>query len=252
MPEHHITSAFDRDLEAIQAQVMRMGGLVEAALLDGARALKSRDEELATRVRKGDKAIDALETEIYEACARLLALRQPIASDLRTVLSVMKIAANLERVGDYAKNMAKRANVLVHLAPIDGAPGSIKRMAKEVHAMLSDALDAFIRRDVALAEDVRERDLEVDQMYNALFREFLTFMMEDPRSISACMHLHFIAKNIERAGDHVTSIAEQVIYMVTGEVPGEARPKGNKEVYRIPQEGGLIGDDGDLGGADPG
>jgi len=229
----HILAAFDRDLEAIQARIMRMGGLVEEALLQGARALKSRDEELADEVRRGDKAIDALETEINEACARLLALRQPIASDLRTVLSVMKIAANLERVGDYAKNMAKRANVLVHMQEIEGAPGSIKRMAKEVHAMLSDALDAFIRRDLDLAEDVRQRDLEVDQMYNALFRAFLTFMMEDPRNISACMHLHFIAKNIERAGDHVTAIAEQVIYLVTGEMPEESRPKGNKEVYKV-------------------
>ena len=229
----HITSAFDRDLEAIQARIMRMGGLVEEALLKGAKALKTRDEELAAEVRRGDKAIDALETEINEACARLLALRQPIASDLRTVLSVMKIAANLERVGDYAKNMAKRANVLAQMQPIEGAPGSIKRMAKEVHSMLSDALDAFIRQDVVLAEDVRQRDLEVDQMYNALFREFLTFMMEDPRNISACMHLHFIAKNIERAGDHVTAIAEQVMYLVTGEMPEESRPKGNKEVYKV-------------------
>lgn len=236
MEEHHILSAFDRDLEAIQAQVMRMGGLVEEALLNGARALKSRDEELAAEVRKGDKAIDALETEINEACARLLALRQPIASDLRTVLSVMKIAANLERVGDYAKNMAKRSVVLIHMPEIDSGPGAIKRMAKEVHAMLSDALDAFIRRDVDLAEDVRQRDLEVDQMYNALFREFLTFMMEDPRSITACMHLHFIAKNIERAGDHVTAIADQVIYLVTGEMPGEPRPKGNKDVYKLPED----------------
>ena len=236
MEEHHILSAFDRDLEAIQAQVMRMGGLVEEALLKGARALKSRDEERAAEVHKGDKAIDALETEINEACARLLALRQPIASDLRTVLSVMKIAANLERVGDYAKNMAKRSVVLMHMPEIEGGPGAIKRMAREVHAMLSDALDAFIRRDVDLAQDVRQRDLEVDQMYNALFREFLTFMMEDPRSITACMHLHFIAKNIERAGDHVTAIADQVIYLVTGEMPDEPRPKGNREVYKPPRD----------------
>ena len=238
MPEH-ILSAFDRDLEAIRARVMRMGGLVEEALLNAARALKARDEALAAEVRRGDRAIDALELEINESCARLLALRQPIASDLRTALGVMKIAANLERVGDYAKNMAKRANVLAQMRPIEGAPGSIKRMAREVHAMLSDALEAFIREDAALAEDVRQRDLEVDQMYNALFREFLTFMMEDPRSITACMHLHFIAKNIERAGDHVTAIAEQVIYVVTGELPGESRPKGNRDVYKVIPEGEL-------------
>ncbi len=237
MPEqHHIASAFDRDLEAIRAKVMRMGGLVEQAIVEAATSLKTRDEELAQKVRKGDKEIDALETAINEDCARLLALRQPIASDLRTVLSVMKIAANLERVGDYAKNLAKRTRVLVHMPTIEGASGSINRMALEVQRMLSDALDAFIRGDVDLADDVRHRDLEVDQMYNALFREFLTFMMEDPRNITACMHLHFIAKNIERAGDHVTSIAEQVIYQVSGEMPEEARPKGNSEAYRLPSE----------------
>jgi len=239
MDEQHIASAFDRDLEAIQAHVMKMGGLVEDAIRKSAKSLKRRDEELAENVRKGDKAIDEMEDQINQECAQLLALRQPIASDLRTVLSVMKIAANLERVGDYAKNLAKRTSVLVHMQPIDGASGAIKRMAKEVELMLSDALDAYMRRDEALAHDVRHRDLEVDQMYNALFREFLTFMMEDPRNISACMHLHFIAKNIERMGDHVTSIADQVIYLVSGDMPDEARPKGNTDNYETPGQGGL-------------
>ena len=231
MTDQHIASAFDRDLEEIQAHLMKMGGMVEDAIRDSAKSLKRRDEELAEAVRKSDKKIDALDMQINEECARLLALRQPIASDLRTVLTVMKVAGNLERIGDYAKNMAKRTSVLVHMQPIDGASGAIKRMAGEVQHMLSDALDAYIRRDVAVAMDVRQRDLEIDQMYNALFREFLTFMMEDPRNITPCMHLHFIAKNIERMGDHVTSIAEQVIYLVTGEVPDEARPKGNAPNY---------------------
>ncbi|KPN62456.1 phosphate signaling complex protein PhoU [Aliiroseovarius crassostreae] len=239
MIDQHIASAFDRDLEEIQAHVMKMGGLVEDSIREGARSLKMRDEELAEKVRKADKQIDALDTKIQEECARLLALRQPIASDLRTVLTVMRVAANLERVGDYAKNMAKRTTVLVHMQPIDGASGAIKRMAKEVRLMLSDVLDAYIRRDVDLAQDVRHRDIEVDQMYNALFREFLTFMMEDPRNISSCMHLHFIAKNIERMGDHVTSIADQVIYLVTGEMPEEARPKGNSVNYNLEAQMGL-------------
>lgn len=234
MTEQHIASAFDRDLEEIQAHLMKMGGMVEDAIREGARSLKRRDEELAETVRKNDKKIDALDLQIQEECARLLALRQPIASDLRTVLTVMKVAANLERIGDYAKNMAKRTTVLVHMHPIDGASGAIKRMAGEAQSMLTDALDAYIRRDADLAHDVRQRDLEIDQMYNALFREFLTFMMEDPRNISSCMHLHFIAKNIERMGDHVTSIADQVIYLVTGDMPDEARPKGNAPNYEIP------------------
>ena len=228
MTDQHIASAFDRDLEEIQAHLMKMGGMVEDAIRDSAKSLKRRDEELAEAVRKSDKKIDALDMQINEECARLLALRQPIASDLRTVLTVMKVAGNLERIGDYAKNMAKRTSVLVHMQPIDGASGAIKRMAGEVQHMLSDALDAYIRRDVAVAMDVRQRDLEIDQMYNALFREFLTFMMEDPRNITPCMHLHFIAKNIERMGDHATSIAEQVVYLVLGERPEEARPKADK------------------------
>ncbi|MBK5947260.1 phosphate transport system regulatory protein PhoU [Rhodobacter veldkampii DSM 11550] len=232
---HHITLAFDRDLEKVQALVVKMGGMVEAAILDAALALESRDEDLAEQVRLRDKAIDALEEQINTEAARLIALRAPTASDLRMTLSVMKIAASLERVGDYAKNMAKRSHVLAHMAPIAGSGGAIRRMARAVEAMLKDALDAYINRDAQLAADVRARDLEVDQMYNALFREFLTYMLEDPRNITACMHLHFIAKNVERMGDHATSIAEQVIYLVTGEMPEDDRPKTDS-VARLNEE----------------
>jgi phosphate transport system protein len=221
----HILSAFDRDLESAQALVMRMGGLVETALLDAAEALDTRDEDLAARVRSGDAAIDALEEQINSQCAMLIALRGPTAGDLRTVLTVMKIAAALERAGDYAKNMAKRTAVLSQMALVPGASGSIRRLARAVVQMLTDALDAYIRRDVKLAEDVRKRDRDVDQMYTSIFRELLTHMMEDPRNIGPCMHLHFIAKNIERVGDHATAVAEQVIYLVTGALPGDERPK---------------------------
>jgi phosphate transport system protein len=225
--EPHIASVVDRDLEAVQALVLKMGGLVEAAILDAAKALEMRDEELSDKVRKGDAAIDALEEQVNAECARLIALRAPTATDLRIVLTVMKIAASLERAGDYAKNLAKRSTVLAQMAPIGASAGSVRRMARAVEQLLKDALDAFIQRDADLAADVRYRDREVDQMYNALFREFLTHMMEDPRNITACMHLHFIAKNIERVGDHATGIAEQVIYMVTGSLPGDPRPKGD-------------------------
>ncbi|WP_347266110.1 phosphate signaling complex protein PhoU [Paracoccus sp. (in: a-proteobacteria)] len=224
--ERHILSAFDRDLEAVQAQVVKMGGMVESAIHDAASALDGRDEELAADVRRRDKGIDALELQINEGAARLIALRAPRATDLRMVLSVIKIAGILERVGDYAKNIAKRSTVLADLPPIEGAGIALRRMSGTVEAMMKDALDSYIQRDAALADDVRKRDLEVDQMYNALFREFLTHMMEDPRHISACMHLHFIAKNIERMGDHATGIAEQVIYLATGELPEDNRPKG--------------------------
>jgi phosphate transport system protein len=224
--EPHIARAFDRDLEAIQALVLRMGGLVEAALSDAATALETRDDVLAQQVRAADVAIDALEEQINSECARLIAIRAPTANDLRTVLSVMKIASALERCGDYAKNLAKRSIVLTAMQPIEGAAGSIRRMARQVGLLLKSALDAFITRDIGLAEEVRQQDQDVDQMYSALFREFLTHMMEDPRHITACMHLHFIAKNIERVGDHATTIAEQVIYLATGALPDAPRPKG--------------------------
>ena len=221
----HIVSAFDRHLEAVQALVVKMGGMVEAQILDAAQALDTRDADLARDVRQRDKAIDALEEKINEEAARLIALRAPAAGDLRTALTVMKIAGSLERVGDYAKNIAKRSDVLMQAAPVAGSGGAIRRMAKAVEGMMRDAIDAYIQRDAALAADVRARDIEVDQMYNALFREFLTYMLEDPRTITSCMHLHFIAKNIERMGDHATSISEQVIYLVTGVLPDEPRQK---------------------------
>ncbi len=234
----HIHSAFDRDLETIQAMIMKMGGLVEEAIIKAAKALEERDEELAAEVRLADKAIDALEEQVNDEAAQLIALRAPTAGDLRTVLTVMKISGNLERCGDYAKNLAKRAPLLIQLDPPEGAAQSIRRMAREVELMMKDALDAYIQRDAELAERVRQRDHDVDQMYNALFREFLTFMMEDPRSITPCMHLHFIAKNIERVGDHVTSIADQVIYLVTGEMPEDGRPKADKTPYMSDERDG--------------
>ena len=225
--KHHIATAFDRDLEGIQAQILKMGGLVEAAIHDSAKSLETRDEELAEQVRKGDLAIDEMEESLNEEAARVIALRQPAASDLRVVLSVMRMSANLERIGDLSKNMAKRTTVLAQMAQINGSTTALRRMARDVEMMLKDALDAYIKRDEALARDVIDRDSDVDQMYNTLFREFLTFMLEDPRNITSCMHLHFIAKNTERMGDHATSIAEQVIYLVTGQLPDEARPKSS-------------------------
>ena len=222
----HILSAFDRDLEAIQAQIMKMGGLVEKSIQEATAAIVTRDAERARQVRLGDKAIDTLEEQVNEEAARVIALRAPTAGDLRTVLSVFRISANLERIGDYAKNIAKRTEVLVDMPNVDGARDALRGMAKSVELMLKDALDAYIQRDVDLAADVRARDKEVDQMYDALFRAYLTYMMEDPRNISPCTHLHFVAKNIERMGDHVTSIVEQVIYLVTGELPEDERAKG--------------------------
>ena len=224
----HIVSGFDRDLEGIQAQIMRMGGLVEEAIAKATEALETRDAELARAVRAGDTAIDKLEELVNNEAARIIAQRQPIASDLRTVLTVFRVSTNLERIGDYAKNIAKRTETIIDQPPVNGTGASLRRMARQVELMLKDALDAYIQRDAALAADVRARDRDVDQMYSALFREYLTFMMEDPRNITTCMHLHFMAKNIERMGDHVTSIAEQVIYLVTGGMPDDDRPKNDR------------------------
>ena len=158
--EQHIAHAFDRDLESIQALIMKMGGLAEKAILDSAQALETRDEELANQVRAGDKVLDELEDRVHADCAQLIARRSPTAGDLRTVLTVMKVAAALERVGDYAKNIAKRSVVLAQGPAIDGSGGAVRRMAKAVEELLKDALDAYIQRDVELANDGRRRDKE--------------------------------------------------------------------------------------------
>ncbi|MCB1396248.1 MAG: phosphate signaling complex protein PhoU [Rhodobacter sp.] len=225
MTREHIDSSFDQDLEIIREAMLAMGGRVEEAITLAAKALEDRDEDLAQSVIEGDHAIDRIEEEIDHQVVRLLALRQPQARDLRVVISVMKMAADLERLGDYAKNMAKRVSVLAGGAQIEGAGAAIRRQARQVGQMLKDMLDAFAGLDVALAEDVIARDVEVDHMTNALFREFITHMMEDPRNISACLHYTFIAKNVERMGDLVTQSAEHVVFLATGERPGD-RPKG--------------------------
>lgn len=227
----HISSAYDRDLEGLITLVMKMGGLVEAAILDAAKSLETQDIELAEQVRAGDKKIDALELEINDVAARIIALRAPVSKDLRSILAVLRLAASLERIGDYSKNIAKRTSALVDLPKFGASNSSLRRMSREVSMMLHDTLDAYIRGDIELAESVRQRDQDVDQMYNGLFREFLTFMMEDPRQITSCMHLHFMAKNIERMGDLTTNMAEQVIYLVTGEMPDEDRPKSDSTAY---------------------
>jgi len=231
MNDNHIASAFDRDLEGIQAKLMRMGGMVEQAIQGATKALLDRNPDLAAEVRMADKKIDALDESLQADCARLIALRQPIASDLRTVLSVMRIVSHLERTGDYSKNMAKRTGAILDLPEVKGAAGAIARMSRQVESMLSDSLNAFVQNDAKLAEDVRQRDVEVDEMYVAIFRELITFMLEDPRTISAAMHYHFIAKNLERMGDHVVAITAQTIYHVTGELPSEPREKGTSKIY---------------------
>ena len=231
MKTDHIVKSYDAELEQLTGAVARMGGLAESQLVKAIDALRSGDKDLAQRVILEDQRIDDLETEVDDMSIRLIALRQPMAGDLRIIIASLKAASQLERVGDYAKNIAKRAVTLSMTAPIGATNSTIARMGGLVQIMIVNVLDAYLEHDVQKADDVRLRDQEVDQMNTGLFRELLTYMMEDPKTITMCTHLLFIAKNIERMGDHVTNIAELVRYMVTGEKAGEDRPKDDRSSF---------------------
>ena len=228
MTGEHIVSSYDEELALLDKLIAEMGGLAETQLVEATDALVRRDREAAERIVARDGEIDALEAEINVLTLRLLALRQPMAEDLRTVVSAIKTASDLERIGDYVRNMANRTIALSQAPAVGDAAHTIARMAGLVQSMIKNVLDAYVARDARLADDVRERDREVDQLHTSLFRELLTYMMEDPRTISACAHLLFIAKNIERMGDHATDIAEHIHLMVMGEDPEPGRPKDDR------------------------
>ena len=227
MPEHTL-KRFDEELERLSATISEMGGLAEAQLAQSLSALRDRDTEIAEKVIADDARVDALDVAVQEQTVQLLALRQPMAVDLRVILSSIKIAAALERIADYAKNTAKRSIVLAQGSVPPSAVNGIERLGRLVRTALKDVLDAFAHGDVVKAHDVWQRDEEIDQVYTSLFRELLTYMMEDPRTITACTHLLFMAKNIERAGDHVTNIAELVHFVVTGDALSDERPKADE------------------------
>lgn len=227
MSNGHIVKSFDEELEGVRNTIVEMGGLAESQLEAAVRSLTERNTELALKTIEADKAVDELEHKVDNMAIRLLALRSPVADDLRLVISALKIASLLERVADYATNISKRV-IALNLAPSIAPISSIPRMGEMVRRMIDDTLTAYSTGDADLALDVWTRDQEVDQLYNSMFRELLTFMMEDPRSITSCTHLIFMAKNIERIGDHMTNIAEIIIYQVTGEMPKDPRPKGDK------------------------
>jgi len=231
MDQPHIVKSFDQDLGQIESLLLEMGGLVESQISGSVKAMIERDEELAGKVRAADKRVDELDLKIDDHSVKLLALRQPMGEDLRCVVSAMKVSNSLERVGDFSKNIAKRTTVLSQSKPVGSSTNTIRRMSNMVQEMMHDVLDAYIARDLVVAEDLRRRDEDVDQMHNMLFRELLTYMMEDARNITPCMHLLFIAKNIERMGDHTTGIAEQVFYLVRGELPDDDRPKRDMTSY---------------------
>ena len=224
MSDHTLT-AFDQDLEALAAEVGRLGELAMAEVADAVAALIHGDADLAAQVVERDGRLDELELEIEERAVRLVALRQPVADDLRRALSAMKMASNLERCGDLAKNIAKRAMVIGagEITPTLLRP--IERMGELVLKRLGAALAAYAEDDLVAAGEVWSRDGEVDEHYESLFRELLTYMMGDPRLIASGAHLLFVAKNLERIGDHATNIAEIVHYENTGEQL-TSRPKG--------------------------
>jgi len=227
----HTLKRFDQELERLNATINEMGGLTESQFSKALDAVRARDTASAEQVIADDARVDALDAQVQQQTVQLLALRQPMAVDLRVVLSSIKIAAALERIADYAKNTAKRSIVLSQgTAPASAVVG-IDRLGRLVRTALKDVLDAFANDDVDKAHDVWQRDEEIDQVYTGLFRELLTYMMEEPRTITSCTHLLFMAKNIERAGDHVTNIAELVSFRTTGHGFDETRPKGSASLY---------------------
>ena len=221
----HTLKAFDEDLDRLRALISEMGGLAEHAIGEAMRCLVQRDVEGAKAIVEDDKKLDALEMETERRAVQLIALRAPMAGDLRDVVAALKISSVVERIGDYAKNIAKRVPLLDEIGNIE--PLSLMpEMARIATSMVHDVLNAFVQRDAEAALRVIERDAAVDDFYNSIFRTLLTYMMENPHNIGQSTHLMFIAKNVERVGDHATNIAEMVYYAATGDYFGNERPKG--------------------------
>lgn len=227
MATEHIVTSFDEELSRLSDLLSRMGGLAESQLENAIEALQKRDSSLAEAAIENDRRIDEMHMEIDEMAIRLLALRQPMAGDLRHIVTALKVAPIVERIGDYSKNVAKRTIALNQMPPVKPI-FTIPRMGRMVREMTKDVLDAFSNKDVAIAREVWVRDKEVDDMYDSLFRELLTYMMEDARNITACTHLLFVARNIERIGDLATNIAELIHYQVEGVALDEDRPKADE------------------------
>jgi phosphate transport system protein len=223
----HTTKAFDVDLQELTRMVAEMGGLAEKQVADAVDALARRDTDRAQRTVAADPDIDALQAEIEEKAVLTIARRQPIAVDLREIVGALRVSNDLERIGDLAKNIAKRVSALDDDVQLAKVLRGVEHMSELVLSQIKDVLDSYARRDVDKALAVWRGDEEIDAVNNSLFRELLTYMMEDPRNISLCIHLLFCAKNIERMGDHATNIAETVYYIVEGRPLADERPKGD-------------------------
>jgi phosphate transport system protein len=226
----HTLKAFDEDLDRLRALISEMGGLAEHAISEAMRCLIQRDLDAAQNVVAGDKRLDILEIETERRAVQLIALRAPMASDLRDVVAALKISGVVERIGDYAKNIAKRVPLLENVGKIEPL-SLLPEMARIAAGMVHDVLDAFVERDAAAAVRVCERDAAVDDFYDSIFRTLLTHMMENPHNIGQSAHLLFVAKNLERIGDHATNIAEMVYYAATGEHMTERPGKSQREAY---------------------
>ena len=228
MNEHeHIVTSYEEELSSLNTKIAKMGGLAEQLLGNAIDALERRDPNLAEATIQDDQSIDVLEREVEEQAITMIARRQPMAVDLRQIMAAIRISSDLERIGDLGKNIAKRALAVAgehHPKPL---MVGLKHMGDLALEQLKGVLDAYIERDASRALGIWYRDEEIDAMYNSLFREFLTYMMEDPRNIGLCTHLLFGAKNIERIGDHATNIAETVHYLVHGKELPDERPKSD-------------------------
>lgn len=230
----HLIKKFDQDLTKLREMLIEMGGLVESQIALATEAIIRRDTTHVDAVLETDKRVDALEREIESFVIRLLALRQPMADDLRHIVGALKISVILERAGDYATNIAKRATMLAQLDPPISLAG-FANLSHEVLRIMQTIVTAIGTQDIQAVIQVWRGDQVIDDLYNGIFRELLTYMMEEPRNISACTHLLFIAKNLERIGDKATNIAEVLHYAVLGDVIGETRPKGENTAYTVVQ-----------------
>ena len=225
----HTVKAYDKELSALERRIAEMGGIAEKMVIDAMDALAGADAGLAQQVVATDPRLDALQREIEEQAILTIARRQPMAVDLREIVGAIRVAGDLERVGDLAKNIAKRSVRIGIEARVPRTIVGLKHMNEVATELLKDVLDAYAQRDVERARAVWERDVELDALEDSVFRDLLTHMMEDPRNISFCAHLLFCSKNIERIGDHATNIAETVFYLVTGSTLPTERPKGRHE-----------------------
>ena len=222
MSDHTVT-AFDDDLQMLVAKISEMGGIAESMVARSVSALITADKSLGQAVVAEDKLMDALQIEVDDQVVRLIAKRQPMAGDLREAVGALRMASDLERIGDLAKNIARRSMEIENNLPPKKLMRGLQRLANVSLEQLKDGLDAYAAKDLDKAVAVWERDDEIDSLYTSLFRELLTYMMEDPRNITYCTHLLFCAKNIERIGDHVTNLTESVSYMMTGDYDMETR-----------------------------